>query len=638
MTIGAAPVDISALNLALNVTQVPAGMTAFTILNNVTGTFANAADMSTLAVDGNQYTVSYVGNDVQLALVGALAVETDVRVDGSGNLIIEDINGGTSNDNLSLAVVGANYVVTASDPVNVLGSTAGGTVASASQVTIPLTSVTGGIQFLSGGGTDTLAINSNLTLNGSLDIQSADVTALDGWTVDTSAANGAINIGGTLNIQGPNGDLQFSAGSGDITIAGNGANTSDFRVLRHSGPGTLTIDSNVDSTGGIFFDGLVASGNNPPIIVNGDISGAGVIEIRNDAFVTVAGDNSAQTGNWNINAAVGESRLTVTSLNGLGAGLVTINNTNARLAFDVDGTFANNITMNNTGNQKLLEVVAGHSVELTGTVALNETSSTGSRNQLFIRAGSTLTISGTLDADASGFQVQGGDATSRLIVTNGNANNLVAGRINIDTGDILIRESAAIGTALVQLNNSNTAFVLGNGVNAANNVTMTNRNNNKFIRLEDGATTASLSGTLTFSGNGAAENQIDLAAGQTLTITGTATGAPIALRVVGDGTTVFDAGATTDFSGILDIDGGTVLLNSTLSAATVDLAAGARLGGQRYRYQHDYVSGRDSPRWRWNDSRQPDGLSRSYARCRVRCRGADYGNHDFGCHHLQCLH
>ena len=48
---------------------------------------------------------------------GAVLAETDVSLVG-GNLVITDINGGTSNDSLTISLVGANVRVT--DPTNTL--------------------------------------------------------------------------------------------------------------------------------------------------------------------------------------------------------------------------------------------------------------------------------------------------------------------------------------------------------------------------------------------------------------------------------------------------------------------------------------------------------------------------------------
>lgn len=578
LTIGAAPVDVTGLNLSVNMLNIPGDSNPVTILSNVTGPFANVANGGTLIVDGNQYTVTYSGTDVQLALVGAVTPETDVRVVG-GNLIIEDVNGGTTDDNISLSIVGSNYVIQSASASNVMESTGGGSLVGSNKVTVPVASVTGGIQFLSAGGTDTLTINSALNLNGDLDVQSANVIATEAFNVDTSSANGNITIGGSLIVQGGSEDISISAGSGDITIAGDGSTASDFNVFRHDGSGTVTINSDINTIGGVVFDGVVNAAGHP-FIINGTILDGGNITIRNDAFVTFTADNSGFTGNITIDAVGDESRLTVTHIDGLGAsGRVTLSGTNARLTIDADGTVSKDITMNNTENQKLLEINAGHDVTLTGRIDLNESSSSGTRNQFFVRADAILTIAGTLEADAAGFQVQGGSSTSRVIITNGNANNTGAGMINIDTGTIVLRDSAAIGTAFIRLNNSETAVELGNGVVLPNDITLTNRNSNKYLRIEDGATSATLGGTITLEGNTAAENQIDLGAGQTLTLTGTITGAPTALLVSGEGTTVMDAGATTDFSGILDIDGGTVTLNSTLSNATVEIATGAALEG-----------------------------------------------------------
>ena len=80
-------------------------------------------------------------------------------VDGSGNLIITDGNGGTTNDTLTISLITGPNRIRVNDPNNTLNCAAPATQFNANTCDVPQASVTGNIQV------DTLDGNDSLTLN-----------------------------------------------------------------------------------------------------------------------------------------------------------------------------------------------------------------------------------------------------------------------------------------------------------------------------------------------------------------------------------------------------------------------------------------------------------------------------------------
>jgi len=118
----------------------------------------------------------------------ALGPETDVSLN-SGNLVITDINGGSSDDELTITLFGSNVRI--SDPNHALLAGIGATQIDPNTVEVPLASITGNIQVDTLGGDDTLI----------LDLAGGDFIVAGGLSY-TGGANG---------------------GTGDFLIVNNGA-------------------------------------------------------------------------------------------------------------------------------------------------------------------------------------------------------------------------------------------------------------------------------------------------------------------------------------------------------------------------------------------------------------------------------
>lgn len=121
-----------------------------------------------------------------LALL-ALTAETDVILDGSGQLTITDVNGGTSDDTLTLSINGANLRV--NDPGNILAGSGTGVVqVNDNTVDVPLANITAGIVIDTVDGVDTVHLNAALDLgSGDLEVTAQTVNVNAPVTVSGSA-------------------------------------------------------------------------------------------------------------------------------------------------------------------------------------------------------------------------------------------------------------------------------------------------------------------------------------------------------------------------------------------------------------------------------------------------------------------
>ncbi len=83
--------------------------------------------------------------------------DTDVVLDGGGNLVISDVGGGNSTDTLTLSLNGSTLRI--EDPNHNLTCSGGVTALSANGCEIPLSSITGSIQVNTSSGNDTLTLD-----------------------------------------------------------------------------------------------------------------------------------------------------------------------------------------------------------------------------------------------------------------------------------------------------------------------------------------------------------------------------------------------------------------------------------------------------------------------------------------------
>ena len=177
----AGAVNLGHATLALTLGYTPTVGDQFMILNNdgsdpVTGVFRDPlgqplAEGDAFTVGGQRFTITYQGgtNGNGVVLRAVVNVTTDVRVDGSGNLVVTDAAGGSTDDTLTVRL--SSGLVVVSDPNNMVGTSGVGIVIDPHTVGIPVASVTGSLLVSTLGGNDSLTVDfsgGNPVLHGAL--------------------------------------------------------------------------------------------------------------------------------------------------------------------------------------------------------------------------------------------------------------------------------------------------------------------------------------------------------------------------------------------------------------------------------------------------------------------------------------
>lgn len=414
--------------------------------------------------------------------------ETEVALAG-GALTITDINGGTSDDNITLSVVGPNLRIT-NTVARFQISGAGVVEVDDNTVDVLLANITNGIIVDAISGNDAISITTALNLPGasnSLTIQNfdsfsqtpgsdvsvgSDLTYNIGGPVDfrNTTAGGNLMVttignignwaGAVLNITGI---TTLNAGAGNIQLNGN-HNFVDLinasgNIVSISGtpPGIWNLND-ITATSTIGF-----TNNSHGLTFNGVISGPGLVQLRGggtEGLLQVAGTISADL----LEMAAGGQNIDV-SQPGNDANFLRLYSTNNATFVDIDDiTFAdvnvNNVTITaptiNFGGGSLVTLNSGASNfngDVTsaagsvlnhngGSVDFNGTSINLSSLQYNGQAGTTTNMNGGLITAGGGLTFQDlfvntGDYQTNNITTTINGIALFSGTGNlIGTGSI----------------------------------------------------------------------------------------------------------------------------------------------------------------------------------------------------------
>ncbi|MGZ0171721.1 MAG: tail fiber protein, partial [Planctomycetales bacterium] len=365
-----------------------------------------------------------------------LSAETELTLDGSNNLVITDINGGTSLDDLVISTNGT--IVTVTDPGNILTTTISGASGSGTNtVTVPLSQITGSAILVNTlGGDDSLTVDlssgnfgkaisfnagaadggDNLTVNGGTFASAAvnHVNATDGSI--TITGNSLISYTGleggqrTLNLSGitvtdvsltyttGNDDIDLDDAEGPTDIQSStavdtriGTVTGTFSVFGRDGNDTYTVTALASSfPANLFLDGGAGA---DPITINGAINLASgkFVEIRGDNLTINSGINVSGTGTITL---ISTSGITLSGANAditTSGGTVTID-----ADANDDGTGTGTFTSNDAGSAI---VTGGGAVSvIASNVALSGTINAGAGNVTFETAKSGTEINLGLDA------------------------------------------------------------------------------------------------------------------------------------------------------------------------------------------------------------------------------------------------
>lgn len=388
----------------------------------------------TLSLSGHNLTINGM---VAVSGSGALggSVNSNITVNGSGSVgsfslsgsahTIHDLNlningsGGTVTVGSDLTVAGAlhlqsgmlalgNHNLTVSGYVDAIGT---GTISSTggTDITINGTGNMGTIEFSStgsvvgdlnidvNGGNGTIALGSDVTVQGTLFLTGGQL-ALNGHDL---TINGSIDAGGSGNIA--------ASAQSDITVNGSGSagtiEFSDTASTLHSltlniggGNGSISLgsDATISGTLTLTSGSLSLNGNQLTISGSANAGGSGSIMVDNASGITLTG-----SGNMGSLAFSGTSLGSLTVNTSGSGGSITLNSD-----LTIDGTLA--LTNGNiiTGANDL-------------TIAAGGTVQGGSAGSYVVTsAGGTLTMQ-VANAGASGtFQVGSQSAFAPVVITN----------------------------------------------------------------------------------------------------------------------------------------------------------------------------------------------------------------------------
>ncbi len=389
----------------------------------------------------------------------------------SGVLTITDINGGNSNDALTISHTGSDYTIADAGALLLTTAIAGASGDGTSTLTIPDTGVTG-IKFDTLAGNDSITVTSIQTsLTGEFTIEAGDGT--DTATINTPAINAAsitLNDSVTLSqsITLTADEIDFGGGASsvsgavDLTLA---PATASATIGIGGGTGTLDIS---DTDIAALSDGFTS------LTIGDATNGTGAVDVDSSTFsdpVTIAGDSidvdqlDAGTNAVNLTARTGHistedgisANTDVTGSTATLNGNIAPGASSGQLVIDGDVTFTNGKTFN---------------VELNGTTAGTD------YDQLKVTgANRTVTLdNATLSISISGYTPASGDEL--VIIDNVDPGSSIASTFNgLAEGDeVTIGGNKSIITYQGGTDNNDVVLqflseidVLGNGQSITNN-------------------------------------------------------------------------------------------------------------------------------------------------------------------------
>ena len=439
------------LNIANISGFTPANANTFRVVQSAgnPGTFA--------ALTGDTTNISQSADATGLLLTAAVAAgdETDVSLSG-GDLIVTDINGGTSNDMLTVVINGTNLRV--SDPGNQLVAGLGATQVNANTVDVPLASITGNIQFNTLAGDDTLTVDfsggnfsNQIEFIGGANTATGDKLSLTGGGTFalalfsyTNANDGFVEITGNFTIiytgiepisstiTAAAMELDyFPAAAGTITVSDSGVagrtlvsstlgaattfvNPSGSLDIS-TGPGAGNHAINVQGVGSSFGADLTIEGQ----------TGTETVNFQTNA-TTIGGLLTVLSENVNFNAAVTSAGLTTSATAILVS--ATLNHGAVNATFSSAATLTGNGAITNTGGALRL-TGSGFTANFSGTIGDLELAMTDAATLALIQS---LRVSDSLLIQTVGFITA--SSTSEAILVSGNVTSTdTTGYTNINS-------------------------------------------------------------------------------------------------------------------------------------------------------------------------------------------------------------
>ncbi len=510
-----------------NLTYVGTATFTFRAWDQTTGTAGSTASTTT---NGGMTAFSSASDGASI-FVGS--IETSVALDGSGNLVVTDINGGTTDDTLTVKSDGANIYV--SDPNRLLETSVGSISGDFHTVTIPLASITGSqLQFNTLAGSDSLTVDFSLgNFTKSIVYTAGNPTSAPGDSLTLTGGSTFTTVTHTFS----------SENDGTVDVSGNS---------QISYTGLEPVTDNLDATNRVF----TFTGGAETITVT-DTGGAdGKTKIDSTLGESVTFTNP--TASLTINAGSGDDTITISSVDSAFTAALTVNGD------------AGTDTINSNATLTLGSGSSTGAVSLTAetiavTAAINTTAVTTGTTSL---SGTTISLGANLSTDSASVTIAGSTSvslTSSITIDTESGNNGNAGAVSF-AGTVQLQPDGTKGRDLT----INTATNFAGGTGGA--VTLpTIGLNTTYLNDVSIDTRAATNGVITVGGNITTDDN-GVASGGTITLAGD-------VRLSGSRT--FSTADADTNGGVIDLSNATVsatVANANLTLTTESTKAGGTGG------------------------------------------------------------
>ncbi len=532
---------------------------------NVDGTQIINAGQITITGGSGSNGILDIGNNVALSGGGTLTLAYSGS--GAGQGIIQQNSGGLTLTNVNNTINGLGVIGNGGLALN---NESGGTIDANTPIVNGIALTLNGSGGITNGGLLEATSGGTLVITATVTNAGGNITAGNGSTVQINNAN---IIGGTLNNTGT-GTLETigtstlnGTGTGGITINGayTGGTNTQTNVL-----GTINVNGNMTFTGG--------NGSNSIMNLTGDTLlspvsvGSGVVTLAYTG--SGAGQGIIQQNSGGITLT---NEAEIVGLGVIGNGGLTLHN-DAGGIIDANTPIVNGValTLNGSGgivNTGLLEATNGGTLVISTPIVDNLFSAQSINPAGVITAnGGTVELSGTTIEGGSLNQLNGGileNVGTATLDGSTVANITINGTYTSGTGTT----TDVLGMIT---NNGNMLFTGGNG-------------SNSFLNLTGDATISGGTVTLAYTGSGSGAGIIQQnSGGITLTNESTIQGAGVigngGLAVINDATidantsglalTLNGSGGVTNGSLLEATNGGTLVINTTVSNAGGNITAG----------------------------------------------------------------
>lgn len=442
-----------AKNLSVNGTGVSNGGVVRNISGNNTisgNTSLTAAarinsDADTLALNSGAITGAFAitfGGAGNISVGSAVNNSGTIVKDGAGTLELAAANAYTGTTTISAGTLKLSGAGSFSQTVN-------SNVTNNAALVVENDDNTTHARSISGTGTITKNLSGKVIFTGTL--SHTGVTTVNAGTfavgagstigdVTGSTGNFVVNAGGNLEINRSNASTfpRAVSGAGSVTVLGGGT-TSFNNNLTHTGGttisgGTLTIGAG--STAGAISGDIVNNANlsfnrSDNHTVANVISGTGnVLKTATTNTTTLSGNNS-----YSGTTTIGAGSLTAAHANAFGTSAVTVT-TAGSAGFTGGITVANNFTLNNANTVGALRNISGNNI-LSGTAALTAAARINSDLNLLTLNGNisgafAITFGGVGDTTVAG------SLTNLTNLTKDGAGTLTLSAVNTYTGTTTI--------------------------------------------------------------------------------------------------------------------------------------------------------------------------------------------------------